>query len=88
MRTIPSWHCFIGDDQLEFVDEQQADRNFCLQTLTGDQADGYKGCVGVGHVKANRVYTINLILMICGKQSLKNMNEINKLLKTHITKQD
>jgi len=55
MRTIPSWHCFIGDDQLEFVDEQQADRNFCLQTLTGDQADGYKGCVGVGHVKANRV---------------------------------
>ena len=55
MRTIPSWHCFIGDDQLEFVDEQQADRNFCLQVLTGDQADGYKGCVGVGAVKANRV---------------------------------
>ena len=55
MRTISSWHCFIGDDQLEFVDEQQADRNFCLQVLTGDQADGYKGCVGVGHVKANRV---------------------------------
>jgi len=55
MRTIPSWHCFIGDDQLEFVDEQQADKNFCLQVLTGDQADGYKGCVGVGHVKANRV---------------------------------
>ena len=55
MRTIPSWHCFIGDDQLEFVDEAQADKNFCLQVLTGDQADGYKGCVGVGHVKANRV---------------------------------
>ena len=55
MRTIPSWHCFIGDDQLEFVDEQQADRNFCLQVLTGDQADGYKGCVGVGAVKANRL---------------------------------
>ena len=63
MRTIPSWHCFIGDDQLEYVDEQQADKNFCLQVLTGDQADGYKGCVGVGHVKANRLlhdkFTIN-----------------------------
>ena len=55
MRTIPSWHCFLGDDQLEYVDEQQADRNFCLQVLTGDQADGYKGCAGVGHVKANRL---------------------------------
>ena len=55
MRTIPSWHCFIGDDQLEFVDEQQADKNFCLQVLTGDQTDGYKGCPGVGAVKANRV---------------------------------
>ena len=55
MRTIPGWHCFIGDDQLEYVDEQQADKNFCLQVLTGDQADGYKGCVGVGAVKANRV---------------------------------
>ena len=62
-RTIPTWHCFIGDDQLEFVDEKEADKNFCLQVLTGDQADGYKGCVGVGHVKANRLlhdkFTIN-----------------------------
>ena len=55
MRTIPTWHCFIGDDQLEYVDEQQADKNFCLQVLTGDQTDGYKGCPGVGAVKANRV---------------------------------
>jgi len=55
MRTIPSWHCFIGDDQLEFVDENKANYNFCLQVLTGDSADGYKGCVGVGAVKANRV---------------------------------
>ena len=63
MRTIPSWHCFLGDDQIEYVDEKEADKNFCLQVLTGDQADGYKGCVGVGHVKANRLlhdkFTIN-----------------------------
>lgn len=55
MRTIPTWHVFIGDDQLELVDEVSAHRNFCTQVLTGDQADGYKGCVGVGAVKASRV---------------------------------
>ena len=55
MRTIPTWHCFIGDDSIEFVDELKADYNFCTQVLVGDQADGYKGCVGVGAVKASRV---------------------------------
>jgi DNA polymerase I len=55
MRTIPTWHCFIGDDSLEYVDDFKADYNFCTQVLTGDQADGYKGCVGVGAVKASRV---------------------------------
>ena len=55
MRTIPTWHCFIGDNQIEYVDEKLADLNFCLQTLTGDQADGYKGCKGIGAVKASRV---------------------------------
>ena len=55
MRTIPSWHCFIGDDQLEYVDEQKADYNFCTQVLVGDSADGYKGLVGCGAVKASRV---------------------------------
>jgi DNA polymerase I len=55
MRTIPTWHCFIGDDSIEYVDQQKADYNFCTQVLVGDQADGYKGCVGVGAVKASRV---------------------------------
>ena len=54
MRTIPSWQVCIIDDQIEYVDEQLADYNFCTQTLTGDQTDGYKGCVGVGHIKASR----------------------------------
>ena len=55
MRTIPAWQCCIIDDQIEYVDEKLADINFCTQTLTGDQTDGYKGCVGVGAVKASRV---------------------------------
>ena len=55
MRTLASWHCFIGDDQLEYVDERGADYNFCTQVLVGDSADGYKGLVGCGAVKASRV---------------------------------
>lgn len=67
MRTIPTWHCFIGDDQLEYVDLTKADYNFCTQVLTGDQADGYKGCVGVGAVKASRVLN--------GKKNIDDMWE-------------
>ena len=55
MRTIPAWQMCIIDDQLEKVDNKLADYNFCTQVLTGDQADGYKGCVGVGAIKASRV---------------------------------
>ena len=55
MRTIPAWQVCIVDDQIEKVDNDLADYNFCTQVLTGDQTDGYKGCVGVGHIKASRV---------------------------------
>ena len=54
-RTLPVWQCCIIDDQIEKVDNKLADYNFCTQVLTGDSADGYKGCVGVGHIKASRV---------------------------------
>jgi DNA polymerase-1 len=55
MRTIPAWQMCIIDDQLEKVDNKLADYNFCTQVLTGDISDGYKGCVGVGAIKASRV---------------------------------
>ena len=55
MRTIPTWHCFIGDDQLEYVDEDKANYNFFTQVLVGDSADGYSGLKGCGAVKASRV---------------------------------
>jgi len=55
MRTIPTWHCFIGDDQLEYVDEEKANYNFCTRVLVGDSADGYTGLKGCGAVKASRV---------------------------------
>jgi DNA polymerase-1 len=66
MATIPGLHCNDrkaregmaakkGKSYLDFVryiDEPQADYNHLLQTLTGDTTDGYKGCPGIGKVKA------------------------------------
>jgi len=54
-RTIPAWQCCIIDDQIEKIDNKLANYNFCTQVLTGDSTDGYKGCQGVGHIKASRV---------------------------------
>lgn len=55
MRTIPTFHCSLIDDSIEYVDEDKANYNFATQVLVGDQADGYSGCKGVGAVKASRV---------------------------------
>lgn len=43
------------DDDWEEVTEEAADRFFLLQCLTGDTADGYGGCPGVGPVRANTI---------------------------------
>ena len=67
MRTIPAWHCFIIDDSIEYVDKKKADYNFCKQVLTGDSADGYIGCKGVGEIKASRV--------LLGKKNLDELWE-------------
>jgi len=57
MRTIPGKFIRWGteDAQIEEVSEAEADYHFMLQTLTGDVTDGYKGCPGVGPVKAEKL---------------------------------
>jgi len=55
MRTIPAPQVCIVDDQIEIVDENNADYNFCTQVLKGDSSDGYTGLVGCGTIKASRV---------------------------------
>ena len=53
MQTIPGklWR----QGQLIETSEEQADRFWLIQTLTGDPTDGYKGCPGVGPVKAEKI---------------------------------
>lgn len=53
MRQI-ACRLFDGENEIE-VSEEDADRWFWTQVLTGDQVDGYKGVPGVGPVKAKAI---------------------------------
>ena len=53
MRTVPC-KLLAGDD-LELITKRQADRNWMIQALTGDNTDNYKGISGVGSVTANKI---------------------------------
>ena len=53
LQTIAGYHYNKGE--VIEVSEKQALKNFYTQVLTGDTADNYKGCRGVGPVKAERI---------------------------------
>jgi DNA polymerase-1 len=52
LKTIPGKLFRLGE--LSTIDDDEAERYWLLQALTGDTADGYKGCPGVGTVKAEK----------------------------------
>ena len=56
MKTLPAtvWN---GVDLITYS-EEEADRFHLYQTLIGDTADGYKGCPGVGPVKADKLLSV------------------------------
>lgn len=53
LMTIPGKH-LVNEDIIE-VSLEEADRNFYTQILTGDTTDNYRGCPGVGAVKAAKI---------------------------------
>jgi DNA polymerase-1 len=53
MQTIPTQVWRQGE--LMTISEAQADYYHMFQTLVGDTSDGYKGCPGVGKVKAEKL---------------------------------
>lgn len=55
LKTIPGKHYNFGKRVHFEVTEEEADRFHLVQTLTGDQTDGYSGCPGIGPVVANRI---------------------------------
>jgi DNA polymerase-1 len=56
MQTIPTQVWRQGE--LMTISEAQADYYHMFQTLVGDTSDGYKGCPGVGKVKAEKLLAI------------------------------
>jgi len=55
MLTVPGqhWHAEMRD--VHVVGQYDADMFFYEQILTGDSVDNYKGCPGVGPVKAKKI---------------------------------
>lgn len=55
MKQIPGW-LFNPDkhDKEVFVTAEEGNFFFLYQCLTGDTTDGYKGCPGIGDVKATK----------------------------------
>lgn len=53
MKTIPG--LLYRDGKMQVITNEEAFDNFLIQTLSGDQADGYAGCPTVGPVKATRI---------------------------------
>lgn len=55
LDQIPGLHYNWRKEVMYSVTRKEADRQFYLQVLTGDPTDGYKGCPGIGIVKAERI---------------------------------
>ena len=53
--TVAGKH--LVDGEIVEVTQDEADHRFYTQVLTGDTADNYKGCPGIGTVKAERILT-------------------------------
>jgi len=54
LLTIPGEHAQALTGTTKVVSKEEASRAHLMQTLTGDTADGYPGCPGVGKVTAER----------------------------------
>lgn len=56
METIPGYLFNPRKDKKpRYITEEDADIKFFTQVLTGDTVDGYKGCKGIGAVKAKKI---------------------------------
>lgn len=55
LRQIPGLHYNFVKQELNEVDEEEADRNFWMQMLTGDKSDNVPGFPGFGTVGAAKL---------------------------------
>lgn len=80
LQTVGT-HYNYGRDEFITVTAKEADRFFYYQVLRGDNVDGYKGCKGIGDVKANKLLDlaeeagISYWTMVCTTYEDKGMAE-------------
>jgi len=86
LRTIPGQLYIPYKDELVNITEEQADRQHLLQTLTGDPVDGYKGCPGVGPVKAERVLENNTWEEVVNAYIKSGLNEEVALIQARVAR--
>ena len=56
LQQIPGWiYNPRKDDKPRQIHEKEGDYYFYTQVLTGDPTDNYKGCPGIGKVKAEKI---------------------------------
>lgn len=55
LKTVPGLHWCSEDGEVVEITEDEADRAFFGQVLTGDPTDNYKGCPGVGPAAASEL---------------------------------
>ena len=55
LLTIPGNHWDFETESIFNLSKKSAEKNFYRQALSGDQVDGYPGCLGVGTITANKI---------------------------------
>jgi 5'-3' exonuclease len=55
LDMIRGWHYNFVKEQLYYVTEKEAIKNFYTQILTGDRVDNIPGLKGIGPVKAKKI---------------------------------
>tara|TARA_R100000458_G_scaffold19014_2_gene16608 strand:+ start:6579 stop:7325 length:747 start_codon:yes stop_codon:yes gene_type:complete len=55
LLTIAGNHWDYKNKKVFTISKREAEDNFYIQTLMGDQVDGYSGCVGIGKVSAEKI---------------------------------
>ncbi|NLS44915.1 MAG: exonuclease [Firmicutes bacterium] len=55
LNQIPGIHHHWNNGQTKRITRREADYWFYFQVLTGDPSDGYRGCPGIGVVRAERI---------------------------------
>lgn len=68
LKQIPGKHLVKGE--LITVTQEEGDRLFYTQTLTGDAVDGYPGCPGIGPVKAEKIIGSSHDYRIFGQETI------------------